>query len=183
VLRSGSKSAAAAALLLDMLKGLVPVLLVRLYGEAWGLGDGTAAWVGVAAFLGHLYPLYFGLKGDKGVATAAGVLFALNPWLGLATLATWLIIALFFRYSSLAAVVSAVFAPFYNVLLFGLGPTALPVILVGLLLIYRHEGNIRKLIAGQETRIGQKAGQAASAGPAHQGGHGGRKHGAGKGGR
>src|SRR5690606_19985709 len=107
VLRSGNKTAAILTLVFDALKGFVPVLLVVLFGRRFGLGEGTAAIVGLAAFLGHLWPVFFGFKGGKGVATAAGVLFALNPWLGLATLASWVIIAAFFRYSSLASLVAA----------------------------------------------------------------------------
>ena len=102
----------------------MPVVLVDLYGAPHGLGEGTAAMVGLAAFLGHLWPVFFRFQGGKGVATAAGVLLALNPLLGLATLGTWVIIAAFFRYSSLAAIVAAVFAPFYQLLIWGGGPMA-----------------------------------------------------------
>ena len=105
VLRSGNKAAAILTLVFDALKGYVPVLLVVVYGPAYGLGEGTAAMVGLAAFLGHLWPVFFHFRGGKGVATAAGVLLGLNPWLGAATLLTWVIIAAFFRYSSLAAIV------------------------------------------------------------------------------
>ena len=114
VLRSGNKAAAVLTLLLDALKGFVPVVLVDQFGSRFGLGEGTVALVALAAFLGHLWPVFFRFQGGKGVATAAGVLLGLNPWLGLATLATWVIIAAFFRYSSLAAIVAAVFAPFYS---------------------------------------------------------------------
>src|SRR6218665_3878898 len=103
VLRSGNKAAAILTLVFDALKGYVPVVLVDLFGGAYGLGAGTVALVGLAAFLGHLWPVFFRFQGGKGVATAAGVLLALNPWLGLATLATWILIAVFFRYSSLAS--------------------------------------------------------------------------------
>src|SRR5689334_12351728 len=113
VLRSGNKAAAVLTLVFDALKGYVPVLAVLVWGPRFGLGEGTAALVGLAAFLGHLWPVFFKFKGGKGVATAAGVIFALNPILGVATLATWLIIAWFSRYSSLAAIVSAAFAPVY----------------------------------------------------------------------
>ncbi|MFG5409702.1 glycerol-3-phosphate 1-O-acyltransferase PlsY [Piscinibacter sakaiensis] len=157
VLRSGNKLAAVLTLLFDALKGAVPVLLVQQFGGAHGLGEATAAAAGLAAFLGHLWPVFFRFQGGKGVATAAGAILALNPWLGLATLATWLIIAVFFRYSSLAALVAAVFAPFYQLLIWGLGPTALAVGAMGLLLIWRHAGNIEKLLKGTESRIGQKA--------------------------
>jgi glycerol-3-phosphate acyltransferase PlsY len=157
VLRSGNKTAAILTLLLDALKGFVPVLLVKLFGEPHGLGEGTVALVGLAAFVGHVWPVFFHFKGGKGVATAAGVLLGINWMLGLATLATWLIIAFFFRYSSLAAVVSAVFAPFYQLLIWGAGPVAGVVALMGLLLVWRHTANIQKLLAGTESKLGQKA--------------------------
>jgi glycerol-3-phosphate acyltransferase PlsY len=156
VLRSGNKGAALLTLVLDALKGFAPVWAVAAFGEPHGLGAGTAAMVGVAAFLGHLWPLFFGFKGGKGVATAAGVLMGLNPWLGLATLCTWLIIAFFFRYSSLAAIVSAVFAPFYQLLIWGSGPIAIAAGVMGLLLVWRHGANIQKLLAGTESKLGQK---------------------------
>ena len=165
VLRSGNRWAAVLTLLLDALKGYVPVLLVDRFGPSFGLGglgEGTVAMVALAAFLGHVWPVFFRFKGGKGVATAAGVLLALNPWLGLATLATWLIIAAFFRYSSLAAIVAAVFAPFYQLLIWGGGPTAVAVTLMGLLLVWRHSANIRKLLAGTESKLGAKAAGAAA---------------------
>ena len=124
VLRSGNKPAAVLTLVFDLLKGLLPVLAAAWYGPRLGFGESVPAWVGLAAFIGHLAPVYFRFQGGKGVATAAGVLLGINPWLGLATLATWLIIAFFFRYSSLAALVSAVFAPFYQLLIWGGGPMA-----------------------------------------------------------
>jgi glycerol-3-phosphate acyltransferase PlsY len=156
VLRSGNKAAAVVTLLLDALKGYVPVVLVQQFGPAWGLYEGTLALVALAAFLGHLWPVFFHFKGGKGVATAAGVLLGLNPWLGLATLATWLIIAAFTRYSSLAALVAAVFAPFYQILIWGGGPVAVAVAAMGGLLIYRHRANIDKLLKGTESKLGQK---------------------------
>ena len=162
VLRSGNKGAAVLTLLLDALKGYVPVLLADRFGLSFGLGEGTVAMVALAAFLGHLWPVFFRFEGGKGVATAAGVLLALNPWLGLATLGTWLIIAAFFRYSSLAAIVAAVFAPFYQLLIWGGGPTAVAVTLMGLLLVWRHSANIRKLLAGTESKLGAKAAGAAA---------------------
>jgi acyl-phosphate glycerol 3-phosphate acyltransferase len=111
VLRSGNKAAAVLTLALDALKGYVPVLVALLLALRFGWGETTVAWVGLAAFVGHLWPLFFRFRGGKGVATAAGVLMGLNPWLGLATLVSWLIIAFFFRYSSLASLVAALFAP------------------------------------------------------------------------
>lgn len=157
VLRSGNKAAAVLTLVFDALKGYLPVLLVALFGAPYGLGEGTAALVGLAAFLGHLWPVFFKFQGGKGVATAAGVLLALNPWLGAATLLTWIIIAAFFRYSSLAAIVSAVFAPFYQLLIWGGGPTAIAVAVMGLLLVWRHSANIQKLLKGTESKLGQKS--------------------------
>jgi len=155
VLRSGNKLAAVLTLLLDALKGFVPVWWVAQFGAAYGLGEGTLALVGLAAFLGHLWPVFFKFAGGKGVATAAGVLMGFNPWLGLATLATWLIIAFFFRYSSLASIVAAMFAPFYQLLIWGGNPVALAVGVMGLLLVWRHSANIQKLLKGTESRIGQ----------------------------
>lgn len=176
VLRSGNKAAAIATLLLDALKGFVPVVLVKEFGGAWGLDEGTLALVGLAAFIGHLWPVFFRFKGGKGVATAAGVLLGLNPWLGLATLATWLIIAAFTRYSSLAAIVAAVFAPFYQILVWGGGPIAVAVATMGVLLVYRHQANIGKLLKGTESKLGQKAPAATSQKKSTQ--HASHKHGA-----
>jgi len=161
VLRSGNKGAALATLVLDAVKGWVPVFLIRHYGARWGLGDGTAAVAGLAAFLGHLYPVFFGFQGGKGVATAAGVLLGIAPWLGLATGATWLIIAIFFRYSSLSSLVAAFFAPAYYLLggniAWPLSRTALVAIIVmSLLLVWRHRENIRRLAAGTESKLGSK---------------------------
>ena len=161
VLRSGNKAAAILTLVFDALKGYLPVLAVAIWGPRFGLGEGTAALVGLGAFLGHLWPVFFRFQGGKGVATAAGVIFGLNPILGVATLATWLIIAWFSRYSSLAAIVSAAFAPIYQLLIWEAGPTALALIIMGLLLVWRHQANIRKLLAGTESKLGQKAGPTA----------------------
>jgi glycerol-3-phosphate acyltransferase PlsY len=162
VLRSGRKGAALATLVLDALKGWLPVFVINEWGAAWGLGAGTAALAGLAAFLGHLYPVYFRFQGGKGVATAAGVLFGIDWLLGLATGASWLIIAFFFRYSSLASLVAAFFAPAYYVLggkiAWPLHRTVLAAIIVmSLLLAWRHRENIRRLLAGNESRLGSKA--------------------------
>ncbi len=163
VLRSGSKKAAAATLLLDAFKGWLPVWIVSHWGASWGLGDGALAAVGIAAFLGHLFPVFFRFKGGKGVATAAGVLIGLEPLLGLATLGSWLFVALVLKYSSLAAVVAALFAPGFYILAsgeswawYGSAPVALAVSLMSLLLLWRHRGNISRLLSGQEGRIGSK---------------------------
>ncbi|MFG6465726.1 glycerol-3-phosphate 1-O-acyltransferase PlsY [Roseateles sp. BYS87W] len=157
VLRSGNKAAAILTLVFDALKGYLPVMAVLQWGAPHGLGEGTAALVGLGAFLGHLWPVFFKFEGGKGVATAAGVIFGLNPLLGVATLATWLIIAWFSRYSSLAAIVSAAFAPMYQLLIWEAGPTAVALIIMGLLLVWRHAANIKKLLAGTESKLGQKA--------------------------
>ncbi|WP_348753557.1 glycerol-3-phosphate 1-O-acyltransferase PlsY [uncultured Aquincola sp.] len=173
VLRSGNKKAALLTLVFDALKGYVPVVVALLLAPRFGWGEGTIAAVGLAAFLGHLWPVFFRFQGGKGVATAAGVLLALNPMLGAATLVTWLIIAYFFRYSSLAAIVAAAFAPFYQLLIWGPGPMAVAIAVMSLLLVWRHAGNIRKLMAGTESKIGSKAGKTAT--PASQQHHGVKK--------
>ena len=161
VLRSGSKAAAIVTLLLDAAKGWLPVMLIKWFGPAYGLGEGAQALAGLAAFLGHLYPVFFAFKGGKGVATALGVLLAFEPLLAGATLATFVIIVLFFRYVSLASIVAAVFAPAYYLLGDGVawaasGAKALAMTAMALLLIYRHRENIRRLLAGTESRLGSK---------------------------
>ena len=161
VLRSGSKTAAAVTLLLDTLKGWLPVMLVKWYGGAFGLEVGTVAMVGLAAFLGHLLPVFFRFQGGKGVATALGVLLAFNWILGLAVAASWAIIAFFFRYSSLASLVAAVFAPVYYVFGDGIGWYLNKAILLAIcamtfLLIWRHALNISRLVKGTESRLGAK---------------------------
>lgn len=159
VLRSGSKAAAVITLLLDGLKGWLPVVLVQWFGGDYGMGDGTVAAVGLAAFLGHLYPVFFQFKGGKGVATAAGVLLGVSWILGLATLLTWVIVAFFSRYSSLASLAAAVFAPLYY--LFGDRAAwyvdkriLLVMFVISALLIYRHRENINKLLKGTESKLG-----------------------------
>jgi acyl phosphate:glycerol-3-phosphate acyltransferase len=159
VLRSGSKPAAIITLLLDAAKGWLPMACVTAYGAPYGLEEGTLALVGFAAFMGHLYPVFFRFQGGKGVATALGVLLGLNPWLALATLLTFVIIVFFFRYVSLASVVAAVFAPAYY--LFGDGLAwqlnragLLALAVMGLLLVWRHRLNIDRLLAGKEAKLG-----------------------------
>jgi glycerol-3-phosphate acyltransferase PlsY len=164
VLRSGHKGAAVLTLAFDALKGYGPVFAALWWRAPLGLGDTTVALVGLAAFLGHLWPVFFRFQGGKGVATAAGVLLALNPGLGLATLASWVIVAVFFRYSSLASLVAAVFAPFYQLLIWGAEPALAAIVPMSLLLVWRHAANIRKLLAGTESRLGQKAGAAGADG-------------------
>jgi glycerol-3-phosphate acyltransferase PlsY len=158
VLRSGNKKAAIATLLLDGLKGWLPVMLVRWFGKDYGLEDGTIAAVAFAAFLGHLFPIFFKFKGGKGVATAAGALLGIDWLLGLATLATWLIIAYFTRYSSVASMASAAFAPLFY-LLGDRGPwytersVLVAIFMIGVLLVLRHRDNINKLIQGKESKL------------------------------
>ena len=159
VLRSGNKAAAVATLLLDGLKGWLPVMLVRWFGRDYGLGDGAVAAVALAAFIGHLYPVFFQFKGGKGVATAAGVLLGIHWVLGLATLATFGVVVFFSRYVSLASMAAAVFAPFFYLL----GDRAawnvdkaivLALVAIAALLIYRHRENINKLLKGTESKLG-----------------------------
>lgn len=156
VLRSGNKTAAVLTLIGDTFKGWFAVWLARYLAPRYGLDDVAIAAVAIAVFLGHLYPVFFRFKGGKGVATAAGVLLAVHPVLGLATSLTWLVIAFFFRYSSLAALVAAVFAPLFDIFLFGPNVIAWAVFAMSALLVWRHRGNIAKLIAGTESRIGEK---------------------------
>lgn len=159
VLRSGSKLAAIATLLLDGLKGWLPVLLVKWLGPDYGLGGGTVAAVSLAAFVGHLFPVFFKFEGGKGVATAAGALLGIEWLLGLATLVTWAIVVFFSRYVSLASMASAIFAPFFYIL--GNRETwyadpriMLAVVVMSALLVFRHRQNITKLLTGTESRLG-----------------------------
>ncbi|HEY8100385.1 MAG TPA: glycerol-3-phosphate 1-O-acyltransferase PlsY [Burkholderiaceae bacterium] len=158
VLRSGNKAAAVLTLVGDCVKGWLAVWLAQRYGATYGVDDNGIALVALAVFLGHLWPVYFKFVGGKGVATALGVLLGLNVWLGVATAVTWLVIAYAFRYSSLAALVASVFAPFYYVFLFGTDALSfiLAVVVMSGLLIYRHRKNIANLLAGKESRIGSK---------------------------
>ncbi len=156
VLRSGHVVAALLTLLGDCAKGLLAVGLAVYLDKPLGLGTEGVALVALAVFAGHLWPVYHGFQGGKGVATALGVLFGLHPAIGVTTLCTWLIIARATRYSSVSAIVSAVFAPIYYWLLFGVHAELFAIALMSALLIYRHRGNIANLIAGKETRIGQK---------------------------
>jgi glycerol-3-phosphate acyltransferase PlsY len=159
VLRSGNKLAALLTLLLDGVKGWLPVYAVVQFGAAYGLGQGSVALVALAAFAGHVWPVFFRFQGGKGVATAAGVLFGIEPFLGLATFATWLIVAFFSRYSSLAALASAVFAPAYyfighRVAWYADDFVLLATVVMSAILVWRHQGNIAKLMRGEESRIG-----------------------------
>ncbi len=157
VLRSGSKAAAAMTLLGDAAKGAVAVWLVRAFGPPFGAGELAVALAALAAFVGHLYPLFFAFKGGKGVATFLGGLLALNFGAGLMACATWLVIALLFRYSSLASLCAAIVAPLGLLWLTGAPAASLLVAAMSLLLIFRHRQNIANLVAGKEGRIGEKA--------------------------
>ena len=161
VLRSGSKAAAVVTLVLDAAKGWLPVALVQWVGQQYGLGEGTMAMTGLAAFVGHLYPVFFRFVGGKGVATALGVLLGISPLLGLAVAVTWLAMAWFFRYSSLASLTAAVAAPIYYVLADGQAwyldkSVLLSLSVMSLLLMYRHAENIGRLARGTESRLGGK---------------------------
>lgn len=155
VLRTGNKLAAILTLLGDAAKGYVAVVVARVL-----IGVEIDSWVlpavAAAAFVGHLFPVFHGFKGGKGVATALGILLPIDWVLGLTTLSTWLIVAVFLRYSSLAALVSAVFAPIYFIFLFGVQPMAIAIAVMSTLLIWRHKANIQKLLRGEEGRIGSK---------------------------
>jgi glycerol-3-phosphate acyltransferase PlsY len=162
VLRSGNKKAAVLTLLFDAVKGCVPVAVLLQYGAAYGVTEGVAAAAGLAAFLGHLYPVFFKFEGGKGVATALGVLMGISPLLGLAVAITWLGIAWYSRYSSLSDLLAAVLAPVYyamaadgplwdfNGAIFGM------LCVMGILLVWRHRDNVNRLLAGTETKLGAK---------------------------
>ena len=167
VLRSGSKAAAIVTLLLDAAKGWLPVVLVRWLGAPYGLEEGTQAMVGLAAFLGHLWPVFFRFEGGKGVATALGVLLGFSGWLGLATMLTWVIVAFFFRYSSLASLAAAVFAPMFYVLGGGVvwyaeRSITAAIVAMSALLFWRHKENIGRLVKGTESRLGKGKGPAST---------------------
>lgn len=160
VLRTGNKLAAVLTLLGDALKGYLAVMFGRVLLGDESLSATLNSWllcgVVIAVFLGHLFPVFHGFKGGKGVATACGILFGINWILGAATLATWIIVATFMRYSSLAALAAAVFGPIYFVFLFGFQPMVIALLVVCLLLIWRHRSNITNLMNGTESRIGSK---------------------------
>jgi len=151
ILRYGGKTAAVLTLAGDILKGVIAVLVAR----ALTADAVIITLCGFAAFLGHLFPVFFGFRGGKGVATALGVWFALNPWVGLALLVTWVLMALLFRYSSLAALATSAAAPLYVAWLSPGTPYLATMIVMSAILIFRHRANIRNLIAGTETKIGR----------------------------
>jgi len=156
VLRTGSKPAALLTLLGDAGKGWLAVAAAGRFAPQYGVDANALAACAIAVFLGHLFPVFFGFKGGKGVATAAGILLAINVWLGAATLVTFLVIAFFFRYVSLASIIAAAFAPCYTFYLSGLSAALAPVILISALLVWRHKANILRLAAGTERRIGER---------------------------
>ncbi len=160
VLRTGSKKAAILTLLGDAAKGWVVVFPIQMFGRDFGFGPEVVGLVTLAVFFGHIWPIYTGFQGGKGVATALGILLGLSPWLGLGVLATWLVVAYAFRYSSLAALIAALFAPLYAILLLGPDPRSLAVAVMSVLLVMRHADNIKNLVQGNESRIGSRKTQA-----------------------
>lgn len=149
VMRSGKKAAAILTLLGDGAKGWFAVFLAQQLAPVWGAGDMGVAAAALAVFIGHIFPVFFGFKGGKGVATAAGILLALNLWLGLAVVATWLLTFALSRYSSLSALLAAGLAPLYAAIFLAPLYVGMLVVLAGLL-IWRHRANIRKLLQGEE---------------------------------
>ena len=156
VLRSGNMKAAIVTLLGDLAKGWLAVFLAQTYGPRFGLGSGAVTLVALAVFFGHLYPIFLNFRGGKGVATAAGVLLALDPLLGLATLGVWLLIAYTLRYSSLSALVAAATAPLIAFFLWGRDPLLAAVAIIAMALIAKHWANLQRLMAGTEPKIGAK---------------------------
>lgn len=157
VLRSGKKAAAVMTLLGDAGKGWLAVILAKHFSTVWGLGNEVVAGVALAVFLGHLFPVFLAFKGGKGVATAAGVLLGLDLCLGLLVMLTWILVAMVWRMSSLAALVAALLAPIYTFLLLDSKINILTVTTIALFLFWRHKPNIINLVAGKETRIGEKS--------------------------
>ncbi|WP_137936698.1 glycerol-3-phosphate 1-O-acyltransferase PlsY [Chitinivorax sp. B] len=157
VLRSGNKAAAVLTLLGDALKGWLAVFLANMVAPQLGLTQNDIALVALAVVVGHMWPVFFRFKGGKGVATAAGVLFALNLWVGLATLLVWMVVALLLRISSLAALCAAIASPIVTYRFIGHTETVIAVTLIAALLIWRHKQNILGLLAGKEGRIGERA--------------------------
>ncbi len=156
VLRTGRKSAAVFTLLGDALKGFVVVWIARFFAADWGLDATDIALAALAVFAGHLFPVYFGFKGGKGVATAAGILLALSLWLGLAVAAVWLIVLVATRYSSGSSLAAAAAAPVLSGLILGWNAIAVAVLAMTALIFYRHRANIRRLLAGTESKVGSR---------------------------
>ncbi|SAY50756.1 glycerol-3-phosphate 1-O-acyltransferase PlsY [Neisseria weaveri] len=159
VLRSGKKKAAALTLLGDALKGLVAVVLARVFQDSLGLADATVAWVAVAALIGHMWPVFFGFKGGKGVATALGVLLALSWPTALICAAIWLVMAFGFKVSSLAALVATVASPVIAYFFMPFDSWVAATVVIAILVLYRHKSNIQNLLQGKESKIGDKAGK------------------------
>ena len=155
VLRTGNKAAAALTLFGDGAKGWLAVFLAQRFGAQAGVEPWTLAAVALAAFVGHLFPVYHRFKGGKGVATAAGIMLGIAPWLAAAALGVWLLVALIFRISSMASLAAAVTAPILAFYFLGNDPRAWVFIPIALLLVWRHKGNIQKLLQGRETSIGR----------------------------
>ena len=157
VLRSGKKVAAVLTLLGDAGKGWLAVMLAKYFSQTWELGSEAVAGVAIAVFLGHLFPIFLGFKGGKGVATSAGVLLGLNPLLGLLVIFTWILVAVLWRISSLSAMIAALLAPIYAFILFDSKINVWAITTISLLLLWRHKPNIINLVIGRETRIGEKS--------------------------
>jgi glycerol-3-phosphate acyltransferase PlsY len=155
VLRTGKKAAAALTLFGDAAKGWLAVFLAQRFAQAYGVDETGIALVALAVFLGHVFPLFFSFQGGKGVATALGILLALNVWMGLAVLATWLLAAFMWRISSLSALITSVLAPLYGLVFLQVGVLRGAVLSLALLLLWRHQSNIRNLLAGKEGAIGK----------------------------
>lgn len=157
VLRSGKKAAAVLTLLGDAGKGWLAVVLAQHYVPLWGMSGEVVAAAALAVFLGHVFPVFLRFQGGKGVATAVGVLLGLSLWLGLLAVATWLLVAFVWRYSSLSALVAAALAPIYAIGILGLESSVIAVLMMSLVLVWRHKSNIINLMEGREGRIGQKS--------------------------
>jgi glycerol-3-phosphate acyltransferase PlsY len=155
VLRTGKKAAAALTLFGDAAKGWLAVFLAQRFAQAYGVDEMGIALVALAVFLGHVFPVFFGFQGGKGVATALGILLALNAWMGLAVLATWLLAAFMWRISSLSALIASVLAPLYGLVFLQAGVLRGAVLGLALLLLWRHQSNIRNLLTGKEGAIGK----------------------------
>jgi acyl phosphate:glycerol-3-phosphate acyltransferase len=160
VLRTGRKLAALLTLLGDGGKGWLAVFLAARYAADYGVGGMEVSACAIAVFLGHVFPVFLGFKGGKGVATAGGALLGIDLWLGLAALATWLVVAIASRYASLASIVTAVGAPTYAYFMSAQPSTVLALVLIGALIVWRHKGNILNLAAGKERKIGEREAQA-----------------------
>ncbi len=154
MLRSGNKAAALLTLLGDAGKGWIAVALAQHFAPTWGLDNDVVTAVALVVFLGHVWPVFLRFKGGRGVATAAGVVFGLNTWIGLLTIVTWIIVAAIWRISSLSALVAAALMPVYAWIFLGFEANTLVIFIMSLLLIWRHKSNIANLITGKEARIG-----------------------------